>query len=98
METGMCLMLSIRELDVLDNPDSAIMKLSLHRNASIEVVKTKHPCKVHIWEANVFVMKNNVMDGIKKILRPFLYFYQEANPNEKPFFYIYLYKNLVVAP
>jgi hypothetical protein len=90
MGTGMCLMLSIHELDVLDKPDSTMKRIFLTLGTDVEVIKTKHPYRAHIWETNVFVMKDNVMDGVKKILKPFVYLYKEANPNEKPIFYIYL--------
>jgi len=90
MGTGMCLMLGICELDVLDKPDSGTMKISLILKTSVEVVATKHPYRAHIWDTNVFVMKDNMLDGVKKILKPFVYFYKEANPNDKPIFYVYL--------
>lgn len=89
METGMSLMLDIFELDVLDKPDSGITKISLILKTSVEVVTTKHPYRAHIWGTNVFVMKDNMMDGVKKILKPFAYFYKEANPNDRPIFYVY---------
>ena len=98
MGTGMSLMLSVSELDVLDNTDPTIMEISLTLDTSVEIVKTKHPCNAHIWEKNIFVMKDNVKNGVRKILRPFIYFYQEANPKDKPIFYVYLYKKLVAAP
>lgn len=89
MGTGMRLMLSMHELDVLDNPDSVIMRISLILDTSVEIIKTKHPCNAHIWETNVFVMKDKLIDGIKKILKPFVYYYKEANPKDKPVFYVY---------
>jgi hypothetical protein len=89
--TGMHLTLSIHPLRILDDPDSEseIMQISLLLNSSVEVVKTKHPCKARIWETNVFVTQKNIMDGVKKILRPFVYFYKEVNQNEKPHFNVY---------
>ena len=90
MGTGMSLLLHIAELDVLDNLDLAIMHISLTLTTSVEIVQTKHPYRAHTWETNVFTTKDNVMDGVKKIVRPFAYFYKEANPNVKPIFYVYL--------
>lgn len=89
MGTGMRLLLSIHELDVLDNPDLAIMRISLVLNTSVDIVKTKHPYEAHIWETNVFAMKENIMNGVRKILKPFVHFYKEANPKDKPIFYVY---------
>jgi hypothetical protein len=89
MGTGMILRLGISKLDVLGNPDSATMEISLTLNTSVEVVKTKHPCEAHIWETNAFVIEKNIMDGVKKTLKLFVNCYKEANPDSKPNFYVY---------
>jgi hypothetical protein len=94
MGTGMCLELRISELDVLDNPDSAITRITLYLESSVEIVQTKLPYNARIWETNVFVRRDSIMDGIEKILKPFIHYYKEANPNEKPVFYVYLYKDV----
>lgn len=74
--TGMHLTLKIHPLRILDDYDSEseLMQISLVLDSSVEIVKTKHLCKAHIWETNVFASEKNIMDGVKKILRPFVFF------------------------
>ncbi len=91
MGTGMRLMLSISRLQILGKTDSDITRISLLLETSVEVLKTKQNLSnTYVWESNVFADKEHTMDGVKKLTKQFLYYYQEANPNGKPHFYVYL--------
>jgi hypothetical protein len=90
MGTGMRLTLITSQLDVLGDSASSIMRVSLFLSTSVEVVKTKHPLNSYIWESNAFAVKGNTMEALKKLLKQFTYYYHEANPNDKPLFYVYL--------
>lgn len=93
MGTGMLLSLNSSELEILGTSNSPIVKISLVLHTNVEIVKTKHPYRAHIWETNVFVTKDNIAEGVQRILKPFVHYYKEANPKEKPIFYVYLSKS-----
>lgn len=90
MGTGARLTLITTELNVLGKNDANIIRVSLLLGASVEVLRSKtHLHDTYIWASNQFVTQNQVNKAISEVFKRFSIYYQAANPQEKPFFYVY---------
>ncbi len=90
MGTGARLLFSVTDLNVLGEEDSKVMRISLRLSSSVDVLWTKNSLSdSYIWDTNIFATNEQVKEAISQVSKQLSAYLQEANPSEKPLFYVY---------
>ena len=90
MGTGARLLFSVTDLNVLGEEDSKVMRISLRLSSSVDVLWTKNSLSdSYIWDTNIFATNEQMKEAISQVSKQLSAYLQEANPSEKPLFYVY---------
>ena len=82
---------SVTDLNVLGEEDSKVMPDFTSFKSSVDVLWTKNNLSdSYIWDTNIFATNEQVKEkAYSKVLKQLSAYLQEANPSEKPLFYVY---------
>jgi hypothetical protein len=89
MGTGARLLFHSNPQPILGENKSSVIRTSLLLSVSVEILKTKHRGDSYIWATNLFSTVNEQEKAVKRAAWQFISDYKEAQPEEKPLFFVY---------